>query len=222
VSPSHFLLSLAHDRDACIPRNRTPFLLPAVIATLLILLDDLVLRRAHLSYALTALTDEPAHALTALLAIAAIIALRPCWEKCAVGWGALLGGTLIDLDHLPSALGWHEIAKVISAGTKRPYPHSFLSSVLVLAVALLLRDTQRQIGLAAGFGLTVHLLRDLVDGGTVPLLWPVTKHGFSMPYEYYAAWLLLCLALITIGQRTRYDVRGTPSLARASNQRLPR
>lgn len=205
-----FASRLIRDRGARILLSEASSLLSAVLVTALIFLGDHVLLRSRLPYVLTALIDVPAHALTALLAIWALVALRPRWGEFAVWLGALLGGTLIDLDHLPAALGWNGIANAISDGTDRPYSHSLLTLALILAAALLVRGARRRAGLAATLGLAVHLLRDLVDGGTVALLWPVTKHSFTLPYDDYAAWLLLCLALSVIGQRIQRAGRGMP------------
>ena len=43
-------------------------------------------------------------------------------------------------------------------------------------------------GLAVG--VILHFVRDITDGGTIPLLWPLLSGGFSLPYPFYVLTLL--------------------------------
>lgn len=172
-----------------------PFTLFAFIGVLLIFADDLLLRHARLPVFLDALTDEPAHAITALLGVGAVYTLRQQSWHPAICIGALLGGTVIDLDHIPEL--FH--SDIISVGTERPYSHSLLTLGILLLVIVRLRGSRRLVGGAVAWGLAWHFARDLVDNGTVPLIWPITRHGFAMPYPVYAVLLLACLVAIACG-----------------------
>lgn len=193
------------DRRPSLPRPRLAAYHPAlgswgrallaVVGLLGIFANDRFLRAGEVSLLRDALTDEPAHAITALLAVGALAAWRPAWRARAIGVAALLGGTAIDLDHLPDALGWHGL----SVGTDRPDTHALPTLLLLLGIALSRHGARRRVLLAAALGLATHFLRDLVEGSTLPLLWPVTKHGFTMAYGWYAAVAIICVGA-TIGR----------------------
>lgn len=133
--------------------------------------------------------------MTALISIGAFAAWHRAWRTPAIWVAALLGGTAIDLDHVPDALGWHGL----SIGTQRPYSHALPTLLLLLGVALSQHGLRRRVLLAAAIGMASHFMRDLVEGSTLPLFWPVTKHGFTVAYGWYAAVMIACVALIFFG-----------------------
>lgn len=159
-----------------------------------LLLDALIPRVT--SYALFAAGDELAHLLTTAIGVLALAAAARGRLPLAFAVGAVLGGNLIDADHLPLMLG----NDILTEGTPRPYSHS-LTFVLVLLV--LGRLSQRWVAAAlygAAFGLAGHLLRDL-GTGSVALFWPVTNHGFEIPYLAYAVVLAMGAGAATVLRR---------------------
>jgi hypothetical protein len=172
----------------------------APVAVLGIVANDRFLRHGGGHFLYDALTDEPAHAVTALLVVGAVAAWRRAWRIPVVWIVAIVGGTAIDLDHLPDFLGWH----YISAGTERPHTHALPTLMLLLGIALSQHGLRRRALLAAALGLTAHYVRDLVEGSTLPLLWPGTTHGFSAPYGSYAAVLVVCAGMIVAGMWRRH------------------
>ena len=127
----------------------------------------------------------------ATIAVADYVILRrpPRWHAIAlfdhpahVATAALIGGTdrvylagslLPDVDHIPMAFGSPEV------GDDRPNTHSLLA---VAAAALVSRR------LAAGAA--AHFLRDLAMDPGAPLLWPLTRRRFRVPYAAYAVLIL--------------------------------
>ena len=107
-----------------------------------------------------ALFDHPAHVATAVL----LGGTDPVY---------LAGSLLPDLDHIPTALGDPNM------GDPRPNTHSLL---VVGAAAAINRR------LAAGAA--AHFARDLALDPGVPLLWPLTKRRFRVPYAAYAVLVL--------------------------------
>jgi hypothetical protein len=181
-----------------VPRDRRgPVLcaLFAIVAVLGIAANDRFLRHGEGHFLYDALTDEPAHAVTALLAVGAVAAWHRAWRIPAIWIAAMLGGTAIDLDHVPDFLGWH----YLSTGTERPHTHALPTLVLLLGITLCQRGPRRQVLLAATLGLASHFVRDLVEGSTLSLLWPVTSRGFSAPYGGYVAVLIACVGVIIVG-----------------------
>lgn len=150
--------------------------------------NDRFQRNGEVSLLRDALTDESAHAVTALLAVGALVAWRRVWRARSIWVAALLGGTAIDFDHLPDILGWHGL----SVGTQRPYTHALPTLLLLLGIAFSQHGPRRRMLLAAAIGLATHFMRDLVEGATLPLLWPVTTHGFTISYGWYAAVVIAC------------------------------
>jgi hypothetical protein len=175
----------------------------AIVAVLGIAANDHFLRHGEGRFLYDALTDEPAHAVTALLAVGAVATWHRAWRAPVVWIAAVLGGTAIDLDHVPDFLGWH----YLSTGTERPHTHALPTLALLLGIALCQRGPRRRVLLAATLGLASHFVRDLVEGSTLPLLWPATAHGFSAPYGCYVAVLIACVGVIVVGA-LRGDVRG--------------
>jgi LexA-binding, inner membrane-associated putative hydrolase len=156
---------------------------------------DLLIWRWRAPYAIEALLDGPAHAATGLLGLMAL----------GVGFGAplvlavLAGSLLIDADHLPHVFG----SDILEHGVPRPYTHSLGTIVILLVVAVLVRDRgRRRLILIATLALALHFFRDMAEPGGpgVSLLWPLSDHAVKVAYGWYAA-LLLMLAAIAIGRR---------------------
>lgn len=170
-------------------RQHIPLL--AVIGMMLIFIADLFLTRVQVSQPIGAMFDEPAHIATGLL----LLGILPMALRTRSGLdgllGVLLGSVLIDIDHLPQQFGY----KFLTRGTDRPYPHSLLMLFIVLIIATLLPGIWRRIGYGFAFGLAAHFPRDLATN-RVALGWPVTNHGYHLPYGCYAAIVLLTFTII--------------------------
>jgi inner membrane protein len=132
-------------------------------------------------FLLFGLVDWIGHLATGVVLVAL---LRPPRRVVA---GILAGSVLIDLDHLPLELG----TDILTHGTPRPYTHSLLTLVVVLAVAAAMRS---QLLLGAAIGLAGHLARDLGSGDVV-LLWPLSKTSDSVPFAVYIAALAVTAGL---------------------------
>ena len=138
-----------------------------------------------------AVLDEPAHLLTAWLALVAL----PPRRRPAVPW-ALLGAVAIDVDHVPLYL-WH-VGTATESG--RPVTHCLLSVVVFLCGARLVRRARPVLaGLAVGVAL--HLVRDLATGPGVPLLWPASGASVSVPHAWYLE-VLVVLAAVAARRRS--------------------
>jgi membrane-bound metal-dependent hydrolase YbcI (DUF457 family) len=109
------------------------------------------------------LFDHPAHVATAVL-------LR---ENPTPAY--LAGSLLPDLDHIPLAL------RIVQAdpADPRPLTHNLLT---VPPVAAKSRDTAA--------GMLAHFARDLGVGTGAPLLWPLSRRRFRLPYAAYAVLVL--------------------------------
>jgi membrane-bound metal-dependent hydrolase YbcI (DUF457 family) len=146
-------------------------------------------------FGVQALLDEPAHAATGLVALAAI---GPAFEVPVVL--AILGGSLlIDLDHLPGLLGSH----ILDQGTPRPFTHSLLTVTVVATAAFLVPPYARKLALIALVGLILHLFRDMAESGGsgVALLWPLSDRAYSVEYVGYAV-ALAVLVSISLARRS--------------------
>ena len=148
------------------------------------------------SIGLWGMLDEPAHAATALIALAA---LGIAFERRIV-IALLAGSVLIDADHIPRLLGSH----FLTHGTPRPYTHSLLTVVVVLGVALLLRAPARRLLLVAWAGLLIHFYRDFAEPGGpgISLLWPFSRHAYAFGYLWYGIPVGL-MAVIAVVRRAR-------------------
>jgi inner membrane protein len=123
--------------------------------------------------------DEVAHLLTTLIVFWAVSSRAR--ERFLVP--ALIASVAIDLDHIPARLG----AEWLTAGTPRPYTHSLLTIVVVLAIAALWRR-RRDVLLGVAIGLAIHFWRDMGEGDSgVSLLWPFSYHSFQYPHGVYIA-----------------------------------
>jgi inner membrane protein len=151
----------------------------------LVIFLDVMIRTTRPSYAVLGLLDEPAHLATGALVTAAGSAAHGGLSRNT--WiAALASSVLIDLDHLPRALG----SDVLTAGTPRPYTHS-AATVLCLAIACVATRRRTASPILAGcvIGVSAHLLR---DAGTAPvaLWWPASDAGVTIPYRVYFAVLV--------------------------------
>jgi hypothetical protein len=136
----------------------------AVLACLAtIAVADYVIHRRTPRWILIGLLDHPAHVATAML-------LRRRWDAAY-----LAGSVLPDLDHVPLLF---RPAKP-TMEDPRPVTHCLLS---VAPAAALNRD--------AAAGMLAHYVRDLGVGTGVPLLWPLTRRPFNLPYVAYAVLVL--------------------------------
>lgn len=156
--------------------------LAAAGAALSILTGDHLVAGRELSTLASAAWDEPAHALTAfvLLGVFGLPYLKKFWVA------VLSGSVLFDVDHLPAELGF----RVLTRGTDRPYSHSLTTVILMLLLASVLARPAKGQALALAVAFVAHLFRDLAEGASVPLLWPLTSHGFRLDYRVYAAVLI--------------------------------
>lgn len=142
--------------------------------------------------------DEPSHLITCVVGLLVLSAIWGRAPAVRFGAAALAASVAIDADHIPGYLG----SDVLTGSSPRPYSHSAaLVLLLLLAAGCSRRATIRQICLGLGFGVAMHLFRDLSTGPGVPLLWPVTDEPTRMPYAVYAT--ILCLPLIASLPRHR-------------------
>jgi len=133
------------------------------------------------------LLDEPAHLATCAIGILALAAIRGRAPSARFSAAALLASVAIDVDHIPGYLGSH----VLTGSSPRPYSHSAaLVLLLLLGAACSRRRERRQIWLGLGFGVAMHLFRDLATGPGIPLLWPISQAAVGVPYALYAAALV--------------------------------
>jgi inner membrane protein len=144
-------------------------------------------------FALVGIVDWIGHLATGVVLIAL---LRPTWALAA---GILLGSVIIDVDHLPAELG----TDVLTAGTDRPYTHSLLTLLVVVAIAA---ATRSQVVWGVAIGFAGHLCRDLGTGDGVPLLWPLSDAGASIPFAVY----VVALAVTAATAAARPTARRTP------------
>ena len=177
---------LAGTLGRALPRRASPG--PVLIAlAALLLLDRLQFARGWPTVVVGAL-DEPAHLLTTWLALAA---LAPRAGARLRAW-ALVGSVVIDLDHVPFFLGWQPIVSPVG----RPVTHSLTVVVGVLLLAAV--PVLRRAALALAAGVLSHLARDLATGPGVPLLWPLSPDGWTVPYGAYVACLVLAAAVALV------------------------
>jgi membrane-bound metal-dependent hydrolase YbcI (DUF457 family) len=145
-----------------------------------IALADTVIFRRRLPWLVVGFFDHPAHVATAGLAALGLPARSRDWTA-----GFLVGSLLPDLDHVPLALSRGHP----TLDDPRPVSHCLLA-VAPVAVIAALRENPRLRG--AAWGMLAHFARDVGVGTGVPLLWPLTRRSFRVPYPVYAAG---CVAL---------------------------
>lgn len=130
--------------------------------------------------------DETAHIATALLILAAL----PLAIRGYAPIATLIGSFAIDVDHIPSYLG----SDFLTGNTPRPYTHSLLTIVVLIAAGCVWRRRRRPL-FGFALGMSIHLLRDLAEGSDVgaSLLWPLSDRAFSYPHATY---MLLIAGLV--------------------------
>jgi inner membrane protein len=123
--------------------------------------------------------DEPAHVATAWLFLDAVPT-----DPTTARW-ALVGSTVIDVDHLPQVL----TGARTSGPLRRPRTHS-LSTAAVLTLAGSIGPPRLRAPLRGlALGVVLHLARDLAEGPGVPLMWPFRRGDVRLPYLAYVSWL---------------------------------
>jgi inner membrane protein len=153
-----------------------------------ILALDLIAAARSWPIPVAGLLDEPAHVLTAWLALAAVGSLG----KGAMPW-ALVGAVAIDVDHIPLYL-WHE---PVSSSGGRPVTHSLATIAVLLLIALAVPRCRTAVtGLAAG--VLLHLTRDVATGPGIPALWPLRDEAVVLPYAVYAGFLAATATVATV------------------------
>jgi len=150
---------------------------------LLIGLLDLCAAMRPWSVPVIGLLDEPAHVLTAVLLLAALL---PLSATAVVPW-ALAGAVLIDLDHIPLYF-WGALA---SDGSGRPVTHSAATVVVLACAGAASRRGLRRALLGLSLGVALHLVRDLGTGPGIPLWWPIGQHSVLIPYQVYVATMVV-------------------------------
>lgn len=179
-------------------RRRRPLLAPALV--LVVVLVDVLVALHRPSLLVHGVLDEIGHLATTGVLLAAGLRLLPSHlrPRTTLLVATLASSVLIDIDHVPAVLGWEGL----TAGTARPYPHSFATLVLLGVSAALLAGRARPWLVAVLAGVTAHLLRDL---GTAPvaLWWPVSVADQQIPYLSYLALLTVIAAVdaATVGRR---------------------
>jgi membrane-bound metal-dependent hydrolase YbcI (DUF457 family) len=158
--------------------------------------------------------DEPAHLATGLLFLLALLTLvrtrRPALSFVAA---AAVASVALDLDHVPGLLGWHGLTQ----GTPRPYTHSLVTPVVLIAVGELAGGRAKPIAFGAAFGVCAHLFRDLCTGPGVALAWPLSDAAVRFPYMVFAAGLLLtAAAVVAVNARHR-----SPSASSRARRQTP-
>jgi membrane-bound metal-dependent hydrolase YbcI (DUF457 family) len=151
---------------------------------------DAVLHRLRPPWITIGVFDHPAH-----LATSGLVALHVRSRPRAWLAGFLVGSLLPDLDHVPLALRRERPKQ----GDPRPVSHTLLA-VAPVAAAAGFTQSERLHGAAAG--MVSHYARDLGVGSGVPLLWPLTRRSFKVPYAVYAG---TCVALCVLALAPAYS-----------------
>ncbi|HYM58970.1 MAG TPA: metal-dependent hydrolase [Solirubrobacteraceae bacterium] len=155
-----------------------------------IALADKIIFRRRLPWILVGLFDHPAHLATAGLVLLNLGPRPPGWAA-----GFMAGSLLPDLDHVPLA-----VSRVHpSMDDPRPVTHCLLA-VAPVAVLAEVKQDERLRGAAAG--MLAHFARDVGVGTGVPLLWPLTRRSWRVPYAVYAAG---CALLAARGLQNRFE-----------------
>jgi hypothetical protein len=190
-----------------------------------IAITDRLVRQQQLAFVPRALMDEPCHLATAIVILGTIARSRRRPPSPWFVWAMLSASVLIDVDHLPQALG----TPVLTAGTPRPYTHALwvLAAASCAAAVLAARQARdstaagqapgstaagqardrraaraaQMTGIAAGaaWGLAAHFLRDVATA-QIALWWPVSSAGVHVPHYWY----LLALLVLALWPPPRY------------------
>lgn len=171
------------------------WVLPVALAAVALIFDAMD-RDTPYSVVQTGLLDEPSHfAATAL----SVVALRRFLSlRTSFVVGALTASVAIDLDHLPGYVA-HESFSPHHGG--RPYPHSILTVIVLVAVVAASRRW-RSAAAGALFGLVTHLIRDICEGPPgVTLFWPFSQHVYIAGRGVFWAFILAALVLALLPGR---------------------
>ncbi len=165
------------------------------------------------------LIDEPAHLATCAIVLLAALSLSGARLPPRFVGAALISSVAIDLDHLPGYLGTH----LLTGSMPRPYTHSLLLVVVLVAVgALTKRRDRRQIWLGIAFGVGAHLLRDLATGPGVPFFWPATGMVATIPYPAFVGSLLLAALVVAFNPGFERRNRARPGTGSAAVNTIAR
>jgi len=143
------------------------------------------------------LLDEPAHLLTAWLALAALGLAGAAGRTSPLLPWVLIGSVALDVDHVPLYL-WGE--PVAHQGS-RPVTHAAVTVVVLLVVAALTRARGRTAAVGLAAGVALHLVRDVATGPGIPLLWPLDGTDVRLPYAAYLAVVVLAAAVAVLRAR---------------------
>ncbi len=154
--------------------------------------------------------DITGHIITALIAAIGVRALRlpvPLWT-------ILIGGTVLDLGHLPGFFGYVNALE----GSTRNGSHS-LFVVALLAIIGFIDRRHANAWLGVAMGATSHLWRDM-GTGTVALMWPLTETVYGTLFTRYLA-VLGGISLAMIGSATLLTVHAQAVRRSTSHATLP-
>jgi membrane-bound metal-dependent hydrolase YbcI (DUF457 family) len=151
---------------------------------------DAILHRKRLPWITLGIFDHPAH-----LATSGLVALNAPEREGRWMQGLMAGSLVPDIDHVPLALRRDRPKQ----GDPRPVSHCLLA---VAPVALAAGVTQSELLHGAATGMVAHYARDLGVGSGVPLLWPLTRRSFRVPYGAYA---FTCIALAVLALAPAYS-----------------
>jgi hypothetical protein len=157
------------------------------------------------------LVDEPCHLATAVIVVGALTRWR---GRAPDRWlvGAMLpSSVLIDLDHVPLALG----STAWSGSLPRPYTHAlWVVAALTVIAAISSRlaapgrgkttaATLASFSAGMAWGVGAHFLRDVATA-PIALWWPVASTGVQVPY----GWYLMAMAVLAAVPRHHSRVPG--------------
>ena len=163
--------------------------LPTLALSTILLIDD-ALEWSERRFLTAAVADETAHLLTALLIITAL----PRRLSPVTIASTLATAVLIDLDHVPLLLG----SNLLTQQTGRPVTHAMWTVALALTLAVTTGDRVRSALIGVSLGLITHFVRDVASTSAgVPLLWPLSSHGFTIRYAVYGTVLFACWATLS-------------------------
>ncbi len=189
------------DRPCPLPSGPVSSVVVPALAVLTIVALDLAQRAGDWPVPVWGLMDEPAHLLTAWLALLVVPAWRP------LGPWVLLGAVAIDADHA----GLYVSRLFTPEGGGRPITHSLLTVVVLLGVALAL-PRARTVATGLAIGVLLHFARDIATDTGLPLLWPAPQ-AFLVPYWIYVAVISALAAIAVIAALSRPRTARSPVTA---------
>jgi inner membrane protein len=180
------------------PSRRVIRLLPFAAVGAVVALDAAARALSPLPVFLLGMLDEPAHLLTAVLAL---WAFAPAGLPVRAWLWTLLGAVLLDVDHIPMYLTDGGFA--VDGG--RPPTHSLLTPLVLVALGLTAR--RLRVLLPFALGVLLHFGRDIATGPGVALFWPLDPAAVIVPHPAY----LLVLGGLAVVAAAR---RRQPALSR--------